>query len=222
MDPTLVRKGILFILVGPAGSGKNTLCNRLVSEFAGTLRYSVSVTTRPPRPQEVQGESYHFVSREDFQRRHERGDFFESEEIHGNLYGTLKSSLLDGVETGQDLLLQIDVKGAVNFKQAFPQHAVAIFLMPPSSAALYERLAGRGTSDPHEVQRRLRTAQSEYAELLRLSAQPGVIDYLVLNRDLALAYDQVRSIVVAERARYHRIEYGSVAQFCEVDGVQVV
>jgi guanylate kinase len=217
MERSLVRKGILFILVGPAGSGKNTLCTRLITEFSGSLRYSVSVTTRAPRPQEVDGESYKFVSRAEFEVLRARGEFFEWEEIHGNLYGTLRSSLLDGVEKGQDLLLQIDVRGAVSFKRAFPGNVVAAFVLPPSSAELRERMVRRTAIDEHELRRRFDTARIEYEELLRLGGEPGLIDYLVVNSDLDVAYDYIRAIVIAERARYHRMERGSVERFCEVD-----
>jgi guanylate kinase len=96
MERALIRKGILFIIVGPAGSGKSTVCERLVREFSETLTYSTSATTRPPRPNEKDGRSYHFMSREEFEARRENGDFFEWEENHGNLYGTLRENLIRG------------------------------------------------------------------------------------------------------------------------------
>jgi guanylate kinase len=217
MDPGLLRKGILFVLIGPTGSGKTTLCSRLLSEFPSDLQYSVSVTSRSPRPQEVPGESYHFMSRQEFEERRQRGEFFEWEEIHGNLYGTLKSNLINGIDAGKDLLFQIDVKGALNFKQAFPDNTVTIFIIPPSFRALKERLLGRGTVDPVEVSRRFITTRDEYAALLELTGKSGPIDYLIVNHELDQAYSQIRSVVTAERARFHRIDAASVKRFCELE-----
>lgn len=216
MSRQLTRKGILFVLIGPAGSGKSTLCERLVAEFPQALRYSISATTRPPRANEVHGKSYHFMLREDFVARRNRGEFFEWEETHGNLYGTLQSSLLEGISSGKDLLFQIDIRGALNFKKQFPENAVTIFLLPPSFATLKDRLKGRGTGDQEELERRFLTARQEYDALLKLHGDISGIDYVVVNNERDVTYDQVRSIVLAERARYHRIDKESVQQFCEV------
>lgn len=216
MSRQLTRKGILFVLIGPAGSGKSTLCEGLVAEFPQVLRYSISATTRPPRANEMQGKSYHFMSREDFIARRARGDFFEWEETHGNLYGTLQSSLLEGISSGKDLLFQIDIRGALNFKKQFPENAVTIFLLPPSFDALKDRLKGRGSSTQDELERRFLTARQEYDSLLKLHGEVKGIDYVVVNNKRDVTYDQVRSIVLAERSRYHRIDKESVQQFCEV------
>jgi guanylate kinase len=156
------------------------------------------------------------MTREEFIARREQGEFFEWEETHGNLYGTLNASLLHGIESGKDLLFQIDIRGALNFKRQFPENAVTIFTVPPSFAELKQRLAIRGTVESVELQRRFSTAQEEYKMLLQLHRDMGKIDYLVVNRDLDSTYDQVRAIVVAERARYHRMDKDSVEQFCEV------
>jgi len=213
----LKRKGILFVLIGPTGSGKSTFCSRLVGEFSKDLHYSISVTSRAPRANEVRGKSYHFVSREEFLDRRDKGEFFEWEETHGNLYGTLRSNLENGINGGNDLLFQIDIRGAMSLKRAFPENTVSVFIMPPSFQALKERLAGRGTVDPQELARRFATARDEYTALRKLSSEPGKVDYLVVNHDLEETYSRIRSIVVAERARYHRMDQGSVAQFCEID-----
>jgi guanylate kinase len=216
VNRSLVRKGILFVLMGPTGSGKSTFCERLVAEFPEALRYSTSATSRPPRANEASGKSYHFMSREEFLARRERGEFFEWEEIHGNLYGTLQESLIQGIESGKDLLFQIDIRGALNFKRQFPDNTVTVFIVPPSFDELRRRLQARGTVDPHELQRRFATAQSEYQALLRLHGEKSMIDYLVVNRELEDTYDHVRAIVLAERGRYLRIDKQSVEQFCEV------
>lgn len=212
----LARKGILFVLMGPTGSGKSTFCDRLVHEFPEALQYSISATSRPPRANEATGRSYHFMSRDEFIVRRERGEFFEWEEIHGNLYGTLQESLIKGIESGKDLLFQIDVRGAINFKRQFPDNTVTVFIVPPSFAELQRRLQARGTVDPSELQRRFATTTNEYQALLRLHGDSSTIDYLVVNRELEFTYDQLRAVVLAERARYLRIDKESVEQFCEV------
>jgi guanylate kinase len=210
------RSGILFIVMGPTGSGKTTLCDRLVQEFSSNLRYSVSVTSRMPRPGEIQGASYHFVTREKFVEKRETGEFFEWEETHGNLYGTLKSSLMAGIDAGVDLLFQVDIRGALNFKKQFPDNAVTIFLVPPEFEVMQQRLKARGTTDPLELAKRFKTAKAEYEALLASHKCWDTIDYLVVNSDIDVAYDGIRSIVMAERSRYHRMEKEAVEKFCEV------
>lgn len=212
----LIRKGILFILMGPTGSGKSTFCERLLVEFPEALRYCTSATSRPPRANEISGKNYHFMSREDFVARREKGDFFEWEEIHGNLYGTLQESLIEGIDEGKDLLFQIDIRGAVKFKRQFPDNAITIFIVPPSFNELQERLIARGTVNPEELHRRFSTAKSEYQALLQLHGEGTMVDYLVVNQEIESTYEQIRSIVLAERARYLRIDKDSVRQFCEV------
>jgi guanylate kinase len=203
--------------MGPTGSGKSTFCERLLLDFPNTLRYSVSATSRAPRAQEVPGKSYHFLTREDFSSRITKGEFFEWEEIHGNLYGTLRSTLLEGIESGKDLLFQIDVRGALNFKRTFPDNTVTVFILPPSFQVLKGRLQNRGTVDPEELKRRFATATQEYRALLDLAGQAGKIDYLVVNHEMAEAYEQIKGIVTAERARYLRMDLSSVEQFCEIE-----
>ena len=166
MERQIVRKGILFVLVGPTGCGKSTFCERLVREYSESIHYSTSATTRQPRPNEVPGTSYHFMTREEFLARRDSGEFFETEETHGNLYGTLRATLEDGINAGRDLLFQIDIRGALNFKKHFPNNTVTLFIIPPSFEALKERLKGRGTDDPAELQRRFTTAREEYEALL--------------------------------------------------------
>jgi guanylate kinase len=156
------------------------------------------------------------MSREDFESRREHGDFFEWEENHGNLYGTLRSNIVDGISSGTDLLFQIDIRGALNFKKHFPDNAVTIFIIPPSFEVLNQRLLARGTVDPDELTTRFTTARSEYAALLALRADPGKVDYVVVNHDLDGAYDKIRSIVLSEQARYGRMDISSVAALCEV------
>jgi guanylate kinase len=217
MKPELKRKGILFVLIGPSGSGKSTFCSRLVGDF-DDLHYSISVTSRPPRKGEVNGKSYHFVSREEFIARRERGEFFEWEETHGNLYGTLRSTLQNGIDGGHDLLFQIDIRGALTMKTHFPDNTVAVFIIPPSFEALRERLVRRGSVDNAELDRRFATAREEYEALLSLPRDGGKIDYLLLNRDIEETYARMKGIVIAERSRYLRMDGDSVRYFCKVGG----
>jgi len=213
----LKRKGILFVLIGPSGSGKSTFCSRLVRDF-DDLHYSTSVTSRPPRVGEVQGKSYHFVSREEFLARRDRGEFFEWEETHGNLYGTLRSSLQNGIDGGHDLLFQIDIRGALTMKKNFPDNTVSVFIVPPSFEALRERLVSRGPVDAGELERRFSTARQEYEALLALRGEGGKIDYLLLNHHIEDTYEQMKGIVIAERSRYLRMDGASVENFCKVGG----
>ncbi len=217
MKHDLKRKGILFVLIGPSGSGKSTFCSRLIRDF-DDLHYSISVTSRPPRQGEVQGTSYHFVSREEFLARRDRGEFFEWEETHGNLYGTLRSTLQNGIDGGHDLLFQIDIRGALTMKKHFPDNTVSVFIIPPSFEALRERLVGRGSVDAAELERRFATARQEYEALLSLHGEAAKVDYLLLNEDLEDTYTHMKGIVMAERSRYLRMDDESVAKFCKVGG----
>jgi len=157
------------------------------------------------------------MTRQEFTERAQRGDFFEWEETHGNLYGTLRENLVTGINSGKDLLFQIDIRGALNFKQAFPANTVTVFILPPSFAALKTRLTHRGTTDPEELTRRFQTAQVEYESLLGLAQDRSKVDYLVVNHELDEAYAQLRAVVIAERARYLRMDLSSVEQFCEIE-----
>ena len=217
MKHELKRKGILFVLIGPSGSGKSTFCSRLVKDFED-LQYSTSVTSRPPRHGEVQGKSYHFVSREEFVARRERGEFFEWEETHGNLYGTLRETLQNGIDGGHDLLFQIDIRGALTMKTHFPDNTVSVFIIPPSFEELRERLVARGPVDAAELERRFGTARQEYEALLALRGEHGKIDYLLVNQDIEETYAEMKGIVMAERSRYLRMDGDSVAKFCKVGG----
>jgi len=213
-----IRQGIIFILIGPTGSGKSTFCARLVSDYGENLRYSVSATSRPQRVEEVEGKSYHFFSREEFQAKIDHGEFFEWEEIHGNFYGTLRSSLEAGISQGSDLLYQIDIRGALNFKKAFPNNTVTIFIVPPNFESMQERLVLRGTTDKDELKRRFETARREYETLLSLSQDSGEIDYFLVNNDLDNSFEEISSVVISERSKIKRIDRRSIEELCKIDG----
>lgn len=205
------RQGVLFILVGPAGAGKTTLCRRLLNEHERTLGYAVSATTRPPRMGEQDGINYHFLTPEDFERRRAAGEFFETEQNHGYWYGTFRETLLHGIAAGKDLLYQIDIRGALNFKQAFPNNAVLIFLVPPAFGDLEARIRTRGGAEDAEIATRLGSAEREYAALHAAVTGGTEIDYLIINGDLERAYQEINSVVITERLRVSRIDPSSIA-----------
>jgi len=176
----------VFVITGPSGVGKGTLIGGLM-ERVPRLQLSVSATTRAPRPGERDGLDYHFMSDEEFDRRVAAGDFVEHADYAGRRYGTLRSELENRVRAGIPVVLEIEVQGARQVRAAVPE-AVQVFIAPPSLEALRERLAGRGTDDPEEVERRLRVAEQE------LAARPEFA-HVVLNDELGQALDRLTEIV---------------------------
>lgn len=165
---------VLLLLSGPAGSGKTTLCDRLVQTWAPALQRVVTATTRPPRPGERDGLDYHFLERPEFERRIAAGEFYEWAFVHrANYYGALKSEIRGKLERGLDLILNVDVQGATAYREAarcdplLASRLVTIFIRPSSLADLEARLRGRGDSDPADIARRLETARREVAEWTR-------------------------------------------------------
>lgn len=189
-------KGLLVVVSGPAGSGKGTVNARLLE--GGDFVYSVSATTRSPRPGEVDGVNYHYIAREDFEARIARGELLEHTQYCGNYYGTLRSETEAVLASSRNLLLEIEVEGAMNVKRQYPE-AVLIMLLPPSYRVLEARLRGRGTETEEVILRRLARAREELEFLPRY-------DYVVYNRDggVDLAADEIRSIVVAEQHAVRR------------------
>jgi guanylate kinase len=179
----------VFVITGPSGVGKGTLIRGLMERLGGRaqLALSVSATTRAPRPGEVDGVHYHFLSPEDFDRRVAAGDFVEHADYAGRRYGTLRSELDDRVRQGVPVVLEIEVQGARQVRAAMPE-AVQVFVAPPSLAALRTRLIARGTDDDAEVERRLQVAERE------LTAQPE-FGHVVVNDRLEDALDRLTEIV---------------------------
>ncbi len=187
------ERGILWIISAPSGAGKTSLARALVAATP-QLRTSVSYTTRPPRPGEVEGTDYHFVPTEVFTAMAERGEFLESARVHGNGYGTSEPWVKSQLFAGTDCLLEIDWQGARQVRERLPGQAVSIFILPPSVAALAERLRGRGQDSETVIARRLAAAREE---LLHYDE----FDYLVVNDHFQDALADLQSIVHAEHLR---------------------
>ncbi len=198
-----MRRGILYCLVGAAGSGKTSLGARLLELFPGSLRRNISVTSRQPRDGEVHGQNYHFISEQDFQQRIEQDLFFEWEKTHGNYYGTLKSSIEQALEDGVDLLLDIDIRGSLSLQKAFPRNTTIVFIAPPSHQVLIERLQGRGVMSEQELKTRLETCEREYRTVLESYESNEAPTHLLVNDDFEKALEMLGTILISERQRFH-------------------
>jgi guanylate kinase len=177
------------ILSSPSGGGKTTIAHKLLS-LRKDLGYSVSCTTRPPREGEVNGRDYHFLAVEKFKRGQDAGEFAESAEVHGHLYGTLRAEVARVLSSGRHVIMDIDVQGAQQFSAAFPE-SVLIFILPPSADALIERLTARGTEDAKSLIRRFRSAKEELKSI-------DLYEYVVVNDRIDSAVAAISSIIDAE------------------------
>ena len=185
-----------IILSAPSGGGKTTIARALLARRPD-IGYSVSCTTRAPRPGEIQGKDYYFLSRTEFLAKRERGEFAESAEVHGNLYGTLRSEVTRVLSTGKHVLMDIDVQGSVQFTRVFP-HSVTIFVLPPSADVLLERLRLRQTESPQQLADRLISALQELQSV-------DEYEYVVVNDNLEQAIQRVSAIVEAEVSSRERV-----------------
>jgi guanylate kinase len=193
---TVKRRGTLFVVSAPSGAGKTTLCRELRLRVPG-VAYSVSVTTRAPRPGEIDGIDFEFVDEGRFREMVAAGEFAEHAVVHGHLYGTRASTLERALAAGTDILLDIDTQGAKRLKEHAPE-AVLIFIGAPSMAVLERRLRERRSDNDNDITRRLWRAREEIALWRQY-------DYLIVNRDVKEALDQLEAIVVAERTRTNRL-----------------
>ena len=184
--------GNLFIISAPSGAGKTSLVKALLKTDID-LRLSVSYTTRPPRPEEVEGRDYHFLSQEAFEQRLKQGEFLESAEVYGNFYGTSQKWINEAIVSGHDILLEIDSQGAQQVRCVFPE-VVGIFVLPPSPEALEARLRQRGQDSLEAITRRLAAACEEMAHV-------SEYDYVIINEKLDKALHDLTCIVRAERLR---------------------
>lgn len=189
------RTGMLLIISGPSGTGKGTLVKRLMDSDP-SIRFSCSVTTRDPRPGEVEGVHYHFVDEKEYDRLLAADGFLEHATVHGHRYGTLKRQVEEQLGEGMNVLLDIDPQGAINVMEKVEDY-VSVFILPPSFNALRVRLHTRNTDDPVEIERRLMNARGEVKNI-------GRYQYALINDDLELAFVQLQNIVNAEKQRTTR------------------
>jgi len=180
--------GRMVVISGPSGSGKSTICRRLLED--PRVVFSVSATTRKKRDGEVDGRDYHFLSREEFKRRVERGEFIEHAEVFGNMYGTLRAPMQSALAEGKLYLLEIDVQGALQLK-ALGEPGLYVFVAPPDFEELRRRLVKRNTETPEMLERRLHKAEDEYRERVKY-------DHIVVNGDLDTAVKEIRAIMGLE------------------------
>lgn len=195
-DDQLHRRGLMFILSSPSGAGKTTLSRMLLARDP-EIRLSVSATTRPPRPNEVDGVHYHFVTPEQFDQMVEEDDFYEWAHVFGHRYGTPKGLIRAGLKQGQDFLFDIDWQGTQQLAQAMEEDLVRIFILPPSAEELRERLIGRAQDSASTVARRMAKAADE------ISHWPEY-DYVIVNDDIDVSDAEITAILRAERLRRRR------------------
>jgi len=187
-----MSRGILFIITAPSGCGKGTLRKALLADDTA-LRFCPSVTTRAPRPGEVNGVDYFFVSREEFTCMMDAGELAEWAEVYGNMYGTPAKSILENLSMGIDVVLEKDVQGAKTLRKVYP-NGVFIFILPPSMEELRRRIGGRGTEADREMKIRLDSAEREMSDL-------STFDYVIINADIERSKARLAAIVAGERAR---------------------
>lgn len=192
---------LLIVISAPSGAGKSTVCQQLLDENDG-IEFSISTTTRDPRSHEEKGADYYFVDDDEFDRMIRNGEFLEWANVHGERYGTPREPVMEQLKQGRDVLLDLDVQGARQVKQLYPD-AVLIFLAPPSMEELERRLRNRNTETEAEIQRRLANARTEMNSV-------DIYDYLVINEALDRSQREVECILRAEKCRLKRIRERSL------------
>ncbi|MBU3142142.1 guanylate kinase [Clostridium sp. CF012] len=191
----MMSKGQLIVISGPSGAGKGTVCKSIIEK--NNFWISVSATTRSPRNDEIDGVSYYFISKEKFLERIESEDFLEYAEVYGNYYGTPKSEVLKVLDSGRDVILEIDIQGALKVKTAYP-NGLFIFILPPSMEELKNRITNRGSETPESLITRFTSAHKEISFVSKY-------DYAVVNDTVDCACEKIQSIIIAERCRVDRM-----------------
>jgi guanylate kinase len=201
---TIKREGMLLVISGPSGAGKSTICNG-VREQLDDLEFSVSCTTRSPRGDEKHGDDYFFLSVEEFEQKIEQGDFLEYANVHGNYYGTLRSEVMRALNQGKDIILDIDVQGAMTIKKEngvnseLSNYLEFLFIAPPSYPILEKRLRGRATDSEESIVKRLSAAREELSFWNKY-------DYLILNSDITQSINEMRSLIIGLRNKTQRLK----------------
>jgi guanylate kinase len=194
-NDTVSRRGLVLILSSPSGAGKTTLTRNIVREHEALL--SVSVTTRPRRPSEIDGVHYRFIDKEDFLAMRDRGDLLEWAEVHSNYYGTPRRPVEQALAAGADMIFDIDWQGTRQVVKAMPDDVVTVFILPPSMAELQTRLERRAEDPPEAIAKRLESARSEIERWQEY-------DYVLVNEDLDRAFNDLTAILRAERLKRQR------------------
>ncbi len=190
------NRGLLIVIAGPSGAGKGTICRELLRNYGKNLELSISVTTRKPRDGEAEGVHYFFRDMEEFFRMVENGELIEFAKVHDNYYGTPKKYVMEKLEEGKNVILEIDVQGAVKVKEIFDE-AVLIFVIPPTFADLKKRIEGRGTETQNDICKRLKNAYDEISHAVNY-------DYIIVNDDIKDAAVKINCILIAEKCRLSR------------------
>ena len=202
----LNRKGLLLVVSGPSGAGKGSICKALLNKN-DQIKLSVSATTRKPRNGEVHGVNYFFIEKEEFAKMIENGEFLEYAQIYDNFYGTPKAAIIECLEKGQDVILEIEMQGARQIKEVYPE-GVFIFVLPPSLEELKSRIVGRGTETQEEIEKRFSCAFEEINQIVNY-------DYFIVNEDIEKSVSDVEAIICAEKNKVTRYKNNIIDKFKE-------
>lgn len=200
------RKGLLLVVSGPSGAGKGTICKEIINRNKD-IKLSVSATTRNPREGEVHGVNYFFLKKEEFKKMIDNGEFFEYAEIYDNYYGTPKSAIMESLENGQDVILEIEMQGAKQVKEVYPE-GVFVFVLPPSLKELKSRIVGRGTETDEEIEKRFSCA---FEEIKKISDY----NYFIINKEVSKSADELEEIISAEKNKVTRYQENIINKFKE-------
>ena len=207
----LNSKPIFLVVSAPSGGGKTTVCNRLLSSDLG-LQRAITCTTRAPRPGEVDGKDYYFLTKDQFESKKAAGEFLEWANVYGNFYGTLKSEIIRRLEAGQDVIVSVDVQGVASIAKmaksdpVLSASFVSLFIALPSVDALRKRLEGRGSDSPEVIQKRLDTARAEMQTC-------GGFDYILLSGSMDEDYERAHAVVLAEKMKRSRVSQSDLEKY---------